>query len=110
MAAQALVEANKVAGKLSPSLPWDLANPKWAASLNPLLANPLMNGQLLENVQLLLGFNSISHGLQRKLRGYFVVLNNAPVTFYDGQANNQMPDLTLILNASGVAKVTLYVF
>ncbi len=99
-----------MAGSLSPNLDWKLANPKWAASLNPLLANPLMGGRLLEGIVLTTGVNNISHGLQRKLRGYFVVLKSANVTIYDSQATNQMPDLTLILNASGAATVTLYVF
>lgn len=101
----------KVAGNpLSTSLPWELANTKWASSLNPLLGNPLMSGRLLEGVVVASGNNTINHGLQRKLRGYFVVLNNAAVTFYDVQASNQMPDLTLILHASGAATITLYVF
>lgn len=98
------------AGNLSTSLPWELANPKWAASLNPLLANPLSRGRLLQNVKLASGANTINHGLQRKLQGYFVVLNSAATTFYDSQSTNQMPDLTLILNASGATTVTLYVF
>ncbi len=112
MAALASVaeEAAKVAGNLSPSLPWDLANPKWAASLNPLLGNPLMSGRMINGVSLVSGNNVINHGLQRKLTGYFVVLNSAAATFYDRQATNQTPDLTLVLVSSGVTTVSLYVF
>lgn len=104
------VEADKVAGSLSPKLPWELANPKWAASINPLIANPLMNGRLIENVKVLAGLNVINHGVGQKLRGYYVVMNNAAVTFYDSQAANTLPELTLNLIASGAATISLYVF
>jgi hypothetical protein len=100
----------KVAGSLSPRLSWDLANPKWAATLNPIIGNPLVNGILLKDVKVVSGANVINHTLGRDLQGYFVVMNNANVTFYDSQATNSMSALTLILNASGAAKITLYVF
>lgn len=112
MAELALLAAvvHKVAGSLSPKLSWDLANPRWASILNPLLANPLVNGRILQDEEVASGRNIINHGLGRKLQGYIVTLNNANVTFYDSQATNQMPDLTLILNASGAATINLYVF
>ena len=99
-----------MAGNLSSQLPWELAQNKWAGVLNPLLANPLVNGRLLDPVTVISGANTINHGLQRKLIGYVVVLNSAAVTFYDSQTTNQRPELTLILNASGAATITLYVF
>jgi hypothetical protein len=95
---------------LSPKLPWELANPKWAAGLNPVLGNPLVNGRLINSVDVVNGVNVINHGLGRSLQGYFVIMNNAPVTFYDSQATNPRPSLTLILNASGAATISLYVF
>lgn len=99
-----------MAGNLSSKLPWDLANPKWSATLNPVLANPLVNGQLAGPFVLVVGDNVLNHRLGRTLQGWIVVLNNAAVTFYDKQATNQYPNLTLVLNASGAATVTLYVF
>lgn len=99
-----------MAGNLSSKLPWELANPKWAATINPILSNPITSGVLLQNVKLVSGSNSINHTLGRKLQGYVVVLNSANATFYDGQATNQYPDLTLVLIASGAATVSLYVF
>lgn len=99
-----------MAGSLSPKLDWSLANPKWAAALNPVLGNPLVNGQILTGLTLTSGKNVISHGLGRKLQGYLVILNSASTTFYDSQQTNSMPDLTLILNASGATTVSLYVF
>ena len=108
--ALALGAALKVAGNLSPNLPWELANAKWAATLNPVLQNPLLNGRLIQNVSVVSGQNVINHGLGRKLQGYIVVLNDSNVTFYDDQATNQRPELTLLLQASGAAIITLYVF
>lgn len=100
----------RVAGELSSNLPWELANSKWAASLNPVIANPLMAGRMINTAVLTTGVNTINHGLQRKLRGYIVVLKSANVTIYDSQLTNQTPDLTLILNASGAATISLFVF
>lgn len=106
----ALVGARKVAGNLSPKLEWPLANPKWAATLNPILGNPLVNGNILTGIVLKSGVNTINHGLGRKLQGYVVILNSSASTFHDNQSTNQYPDLTLVLNASGTATVSLYVF
>ena len=105
-----VAEARRVAGNLSPKLPWELANPKWAATLNPVVANPLVGGNLLKGIVLKSGDNVVNHGLGTKLQGYIVVMNSAAVTFYDKQLTNPMPDLTLVLNASGATTVSLYVF
>ena len=102
--------ALKVAGNLSPKLDWSLANPRWASLLNPVLANPIVGGLLLEGIVLKSGDNVINHNLGTKLQGYIIVLNSAPVTFYDKQSTNQKPNLTLILNASGATTISLYVF
>lgn len=112
MAALALApaEAGRVAGNLSPKLEWELANPKWAATLNPVLANPLINGSILSGIKLKTGFNLVNHLLGRKLQGYIVVLKDANVDIYDSQAVNPYPDLTVVLNASGAATISLYVF
>lgn len=98
------------AGNLSSKLPWELANPKWAASINPVLSNPVTSGILLTGIVLTTGDNTVNHSLGKKLQGYVVVMNSAAVTFYDKQATNPRPQLTLVLNASGAATVSLYVF
>lgn len=79
-------------------------------ALRPLLQNPLLNGEFIESVSLVTGDNTILHGLDRKVQGYLVVLKSAAVTIYDKQDTNNTPNLTLILNSSGTATVTLYVF
>ena len=98
------------AGNLSPNMPWMLANPRWAALINPVLANLLIRGQMINAINVKSGANTINHGLGRKLIGYFVTLNSANATFYDSQASNQRPELTLILNASAPATINLWVF
>jgi hypothetical protein len=95
---------------LSPNLPWSLANPKWAAELNPVLANPIVSGQLLTGIKLTNGSNTINHNLGQPLQGYIVVLNSSPATFYDKQNTNPAPQRTLILNASQETTVSLWVF
>lgn len=95
---------------LSTMLPWEKANPKWAATLNPLLANPLVSGRIINDVAVVTGDNVINHGLGDTLQGYIVIGNNANVTVYDKQQVNPRPYLTLILVASGAAVLSLYVF
>lgn len=99
-----------MAGNLSSKLEWNLANPRWASTLNPVLANPIISGNLLSGVTVKTGSNTINHGLGRDLQGYIVVMNNSAVTFHDNQSQNQHTDLTLILVASGAAVISLYVF
>lgn len=82
----------------------------WSTDLNPVLANPLVNGRLIQNVTLTTGANIINHGLSRKLQGYLVVLKSANESIYDTQTTNPMPAKTLQLVASGAVTVTLYVF
>jgi hypothetical protein len=99
-----------MSGSISPTLPWSQASYKWSSAINPVLANLLVQGQLLSGVVVKTGANTINHGLGRKLQGYFITLNSAATTFYDSQASNQRPDLTLVLNASGPSNISLWVF
>jgi hypothetical protein len=83
---------------------------KWSSILNPLLLNPLNNVSILKNVQLGSGLNSIPHLLSRNLKGWFIVRQRGPATFYDQQDSNQSPQLTLKLNSSAAVSVDLVVF
>lgn len=79
-------------------------------ALDPLLQNPLVNGYVIANTNLVSGDNTISHGLNRPLQGWFPVLIDAAVAIYDNQSSNTTPSTTLILNSSGTATISLYVF
>ena len=83
---------------------------KWAAILNPIIANPATNASILKNVQLLTGLNTIPHLLGKELQGWVVVRQRAAANIYDTQDTNQMPRLTLLLNASAPVTVDLMVF
>lgn len=96
--------------QLSPALTWSQAQTKWPGTLNPLLANPLTAGAILSDIKLTAGANNIPHLLGRPMVGYIVILNSASITYYDSQSTNQRPNLFLILNSSGPATVSLYVF
>jgi hypothetical protein len=83
----------------------------WSNQLNPVVANPLLNGRLIKDIVLKSGVNSINHGLGRPLQGWIVTgMHNVFVQLYDTQSSNQMPQLTLQLNSNGVGNIDLYVF
>lgn len=82
----------------------------WAAALNPILTNPIVNGRLIEGVELINGTTVINHGLGRNLRGWIIVSIDAAATVYDNQATNQMSQLTLSLTSSAAANCNLWVF
>lgn len=83
---------------------------QWATSIDPVLDNPLVMGQLLTGIQLNTGVNVINTKLSRKLQGYIVVMKSANVSIYDTQATNPMPAQTLQLVSSGPAVISLWVF
>lgn len=93
---------------LSPKLTWDLANPKWAAELNPLLGNSQNNARILKSVPLVSGVNNINHLLGKTLQGWSIVrrrqyvVSGTPTAYdiYDTQDSNQTPQLTLKLTCS----------
>lgn len=82
----------------------------WTSQLNPLLADPLIQGHLLQSVTLTSGSNTISHKLGRALVGWIPTRVRASATFFDTQDSNQQADLTLLLTSSANVVVDLYVF
>lgn len=79
-------------------------------AVDPLLQNPFLDGYVISNIDLATGDNTISHGLNRPLQGWVQVLADAGVTLYDKQEDNTTPSSTLVLNSSGAATISLYVF
>ncbi len=74
----------------------------------PLLKNPLLDGQILSNIELTTGSNSISHKLGRKLQGWIIVDIDAVSDIY--KETSLTPSLTLVLNSSADCTISLYVF
>lgn len=95
-------------------LPQKLDLPKmqtaWASQLNPVIANALLQGQMLQGVNLINGTTQVNHGLGRKLVGWFPVGQNAQANLWDSQATNNTPQLTLIINSNAAVTVSLWVF
>lgn len=87
-----------------------LMQSSWGALLNPLLANPVLNGIILSNVSLAIGDNMISHKLDRKLIGWQIIRLRGPATIYDKQDSVERPNQFLKLNSNAIVKIDLYVF
>jgi hypothetical protein len=87
-----------------------LLQTQWAQNINPLLRNPLLQGRLIEGVELVSGDNTINHLLDRKLRGWVLTGISAAAQIYDKQATNASPQQTLILNSDASCTVALWVF
>lgn len=87
-----------------------LLQSNWATLLNPVLDNPIVQGDILEGIQLASGANTINHKLGRKLRGWFIVRQRALASIYDTQDTNPTPAVTLRLTSNASVKVDIFVF
>jgi len=96
-----------MARPLSPKLDWNTANPIWAQSLNPVIANPMNNVSILENIVLKTGSNIINHKLGRMMIGWVLTDIQADQNVYRSAPLN---DLTLTLTASGPVTLSIGVF
>lgn len=82
---------------------------QWKSEIDPVLTNPLLAGNRLKNIPLVVGDNSINHKLSRAYQGYII-------TGLRGQfsqiieVTSQRPDLNIILNSSAVCTIDIYVF
>jgi hypothetical protein len=94
--------------QLSTKLPWELAQTKWASTLNPILAIPFLNGNLISNISLTASTPLvINHLLQRTPQGWFLIDNTANATVWRAAAMN---NLTITLEASANTNISFWVF
>lgn len=97
--------------KLPKKLPLDMMQDKWAADIEPVLNNPIVDSNLLKSISLIAGTNVVSHKLGRNLIGWYITRMRSNFTeLYDLQDSNQTPQLTLVLVASANCVVDLQVF
>jgi hypothetical protein len=82
----------------------------WATILQPLLNRPQNSSNILPDIDLVTGDNTIPHTLNRDLVGWKVIRINAASTIYDKQDTNRTPATNLILNSSANCTVSLEVF
>lgn len=92
---------------LSNKLAWEKANPLWASSLNPVLANPLNNISVLTNISFRVGVNILDHGLGRMMNGWFVIDPQGSGTLFRSQPLNKLT-LTLTSDADFVSSIGVF--
>lgn len=90
-------------------LPLEQMQVNWANQLNPVIANLLVQGQLLSNLEITTGSNVINHKLGRKPIGWFVVAPMGPVVLYQA-AEQLLPNLLLTLTSDADVTLSLWVF
>lgn len=93
--------------QLSNKLDWDLANPIWASTLNPLIANPLNYVSILTNQSLVAGVNVINHALGRNMLGWFLTDIQGAATIYRSAPMNKA---ALVLTSSAPVICNIGVF
>lgn len=82
---------------------------KWASQINPVLANLLVQGQLLTDISLINGTTAVNHKLGRIPNGWFLVSPMGAATVY--QAAQQInPTLTLSLVSNTAIQTSVWVF
>lgn len=79
----------------------------WGSAIDPVLANPLIKGNILKSISLINGSIVINHLLGRMMQGWFITDINAAATVYRSQ---QFNNLTLTLTSNAAAIVNIYVF
>lgn len=87
-----------------------LMQTKWAAILNPFMANPSLQSNILSNIPLANGTTVVNHMLGRNLLGWRVVRQRAQASIHDSQDSNQTPSLTLTLVSNAAVNIDLEVF
>ncbi len=96
-----------MATPLSSKLDWNLANAIWATTLNPVIANPLNNIQIIPNVSLKNGVNIINHMLGRTLQGWVLTDLQGAASIYRSAPFNSS---TLTLTSNAAVTVNIGVF
>lgn len=84
-----------------------LLQSSWAATLDPFLANPFLQGILLPNITLINGVTVINHMLGRNLQGWVLTDLTAAATIYRSAALN---DKTLTLTSNLQTRCSIYAF
>jgi hypothetical protein len=96
-----------MAAPLSHKLVWELANPIWASTINPVLSAPTNNSNILKGILLSNGVNIINHGLGRLMQGWIITDIDGVATIYRSAPMNSS---TITLTASASVVVNIEVF
>jgi hypothetical protein len=79
-------------------------------ALQPILGCPLVDGNLVTGVNLKNGLTVIEHKLGRKLRGWFIVDQNAIASIYREPGTENLGSKTLTLHSSAACTVSIWCF
>lgn len=95
-----------------PNLPLNLdlshTQTQWSAQLNPILANPILNGLAVNNIVLVANTpRTINHGLGRNQIGWFLTDQNAFASIGRTQPFNSQ---TLTLESNANVTINLWVY
>lgn len=86
---------------------FQLMQNKWSAILNPLIAKPLSSANILKDIPITMGVNTINHLLGRKMQGWIICDIDANAILYRSQPLN---DKTLTITSNGNCTVNLVVY
>jgi hypothetical protein len=94
--------------QLSTKLPLDLMQTKWASTLNPLLALPIVAGNQISNVVLTANKPlAINHLIQRMPQGWFLTDINANTAVWRTAVYT---NTTITLESSANVTISLWVY
>ena len=82
---------------------------KWSTALNPVIANLLVNGQLISNISLINGTTVVNHKLGRNIQGWFLVSPQGAAIVYQA-VRQPNPTLTITLVSNAAIVTDLWVF
>lgn len=102
-----LVGADKMS-QLSNKLPYEQMLTKWSATLNPFLANLLIQGQPLNGIILVANTpQTLNHNLGRNQIGFVITDQNAVASIYRTQSFNSE---TITLESNATVTINLWNF
>ena len=84
-----------------------LMEKQWISQLNPLLANPLIQGSLLSDLKLINGTNTFDIYLGKQMTGWIIIDQNASASIYRSAPLNSQ---TLTLTSDALVTVSLWIF
>ena len=80
---------------------------QWKSILDPIVANPIVQGQQLTGVALTTSATTVPHKLGRVQQGWFITDVNAAATIYRTGSFNAS---NMVLTASAACTVNIWVF
>lgn len=79
----------------------------WKSQLDPILSNPVTQGNILTGITLAVGTNVINHKLSRMQQGWIITDTTAASVIF---RNAPLNATTLSLHASAITTISLLVF